>query len=286
MRLNFKEALAVLAAALPVVLFRAGFYIAGGFMVILLFGMGFFFLNLAGGAGPILATMLIAAALLGGLMTVWIWQRFFLFRQQAALLLLFSGRRPAAPVLSSAAHEAGRLFPDYSSWALLNRRIRRALVFFYRKGEKSFAPSDVSPRGSFLKTVDLLAAGTLGRAILSLALARGGDDARRSAREGLALFFRHGSGSRRLARRWLCFSTAAMAFLFLCLAVPNWLFFRAAGAPPGIGIVLAAAIAWLLHKAFVVPVVQAGVCGALLAEAKGHEPDAALCEKIAPQLTL
>ena len=53
-----------------------------------------------------------------------------------------------------------------------------------------------------------------------------------------------------------------------------------------IGVVLAAAIARLLHQAFIAPFVLAGLSASLLAETKGHEPDAALCEKITPLLTL
>ncbi|HSQ35622.1 MAG TPA: hypothetical protein VLQ89_06500, partial [Candidatus Binatia bacterium] len=69
------------------------------------------------------------------------------------------------------------------------------------------------------------------------------------------------------------------------LAVPNWIIFSSAGAPPAIGLVLALVIAWTLHQAFISPLALAGVSAALLSETQGCEPDAALCEKLAPLLT-
>mgnify|MGYP001597611994 CR=1 FL=1 len=77
------------------------------------------------------------------------------------------------------------------------------------------------------------------------------------------------------------FSAAGLIFIFLCLAVPNWLFFRNAGAPVWIGLVLAAAIARLLHQAFIAPFVLAGLSAALLAETRGQVPAPGLCEKMA-----
>ena len=84
----------------------------------------------------------------------------------------------------------------------------------------------------------------------------------------------------RLARRWVLFSAAGLFFLFLCLAVPNWIFFTGAGAPVWIGMALAAAIAGLLHQAFIAPFALAGVSASLLAETRGHEPDPGLCEEL------
>lgn len=72
-----------------------------------------------------------------------------------------------------------------------------------------------------------------------------------------------------------------LAFLFLCLALPNWFFFRGAGVPVAVGVALAAAIAWFLHQAFIAPLALAGVSAALLAETRGREPDLALCQAIA-----
>ena len=122
------------------------------------------------------------------------------------------------------------------------------------------------------------------QAILALAFSRGSTDPGRSVREGLALYFRHGMESRRLARQWLWFLLTGLVFLFLCLAVPNWFFFRGTGTPVWIGIVLAATIAWLLHQAFIQPLVLAGVSVALLAETRGKTPDKDLCEKLDSRL--
>jgi hypothetical protein len=285
MKLNFKDALAALAGALPAVLFRAVFYITGGFLVILVFGVALFALRLAGGVSAGMATLAIALALLGGLLAIRLWQRLFLYRRHAALLFLFSGRPQAAAGLAGAAREAKRFFPDRSSWGALNRRLRQAQVFFIRGGSEFAAPLSVAPAGFIGDAVDLASAGVLSQAVISLAFAREGGDAAAAVREALALFYRHGRESRRLARRWLLFSLAALALLFLCLAGPNWLFFRAAGVPAGIAIVLALAIAWLLHQAFVVPLVLAGVSTALLAETRGQEPDPALCAKVGPLVT-
>jgi hypothetical protein len=278
--LNFKEALATLARALPAFFLRAGFYVVGGFIIILLFGMGLFTLRLMGGAGPALATLVVTLPLLGGWLLLWLGQRFFLFRQQAVLLGLFSGSRPP-----DAAADAARRFLGQASWTALNRRIRRALRLFNRQGGGLPVPPLPSSRGLFSNSVDFLAAGILGQAVISLSFSRKGEDAGKAAQEGLALNFRYGVRSRSLARSWQGFSLASLALLFLCLAAANWLFFRAAGVPPAIGIVLAAAIAWLLHRAFVEPLVLAGVSASLLAETREHTPDTALCEKIASLLT-
>ena len=69
--------------------------------------------------------------------------------------------------------------------------------------------------------------------------------------------------------------------LFLAWPCPTGFFFSGAGAPVWIGIALAAAIAWLLHQAFIVPFVLAGVSAALLAETRDRIPDPELCEKLA-----
>jgi hypothetical protein len=209
-------------------------------------------------------------------------QRFFLYRQQAALLLLFSGWRPQTPGLTTASKEAGRFFPNYSGWVIVNRGLRRALATFYRN-RKEFPLLPATPaHGSFSRILDLLATGPLSQAILVLAFSRNGTDLGRSVRESLALYFQHGNESRRLARQWLMFSAVGLAFIFLCLALPNWFFFRSAGAPVAIGIVLAAAIAWLLHQAFVIPFVLAGVSSGLLTETSGKTTDPDLCEKLSP----
>ncbi|MCX6555371.1 MAG: hypothetical protein NTZ12_10250, partial [Candidatus Aminicenantes bacterium] len=133
--------------------------------------------------------------------------------------------------------------------------------------------------------LDWLADGLIGQAVLVLAFSRGGPDITLSVREGLALFSGHGAESRRLAQSWLWLSAAGLALLFFCLALPNWFIFSSAGVPIWIGIALAAIISWLLHQAFVIPFVLAGVSGALLAETSGKTPDPALCKKLAPFFT-
>ena len=280
MGINFKEALAMLSQALPAVLFRAGIFVAGGFMVIILFGMLLFVFRLAGGASQVVAIVVAVLALLGWWISGRVLQRFFLYRQRAAMLFLFSGCSLPAPGLAMAIHEVGRYFNSYSQWQALNRRLRLTLLSFYRSNEQVFEALALPRQTGVGKYIDILAAGPLSQAVLALAFSRGGTDAGRSAREGLALYFRHGMESRRLARQWLWFSAAGLVFLFLCLAIPNWFFFRSAGAPVEIGFVLAAAIAWLLHQAFVIPFVLAGVSGMLLAETRGKIPDPNLCEKL------
>jgi len=282
---NFREALVTLSRALPAVIFRAGIFIAGGFLVIIFFGMLLIALRLAGGVSQSVVIAVLVLAVLGGWGCSRVLQRFFLFRHRAALLLLFSERPTMAPGLSVAIHEAGRFFPDYSSWALMNRDLRRALSAFYHE-DRDFPLHPTSTSGGpFSGALDRLTNVTLAQAILALAFSRGDTDPSRSIREGLALYFRHGVESRRLARRWLWFSASGLAFLFLCLAIPNWFFFTSTGTPVEIGIVLAAAIAWLLHQAFVQPFVLAVVSAALLDSVKGREPDPALLAKIAPLLT-
>ena len=280
MTINFREALATLSRALPAVLFRAGIFVAGGFMVIILFGMVLFAFRLAGSSGRAVAMGITVMAVLGWLGSILVLQWFFLYRHRAALLFLFSGCPTAAPGLPAAIQETRLFFPDHSRWAVLNRGLRRALSVFYRVDGESSLRSAADADMRFSRTLDLLASGPLSQAILALAFSRGNTDPGRSAREALALYFRHGLESRRLARQWLWFSAAGLALLFLCLALPNWFFFRSAGAPVGIGIILAAAIAWLLHQAFVIPFVLAGMSGALLAETRGKTPDPDLCIKI------
>jgi hypothetical protein len=249
--------------------------VAGGFAVIILFGMLLFVFRVAGSGGQTVATIIVMLVVLGGWVSGRVLQRFILYRHRAAMLFLFSGRPAAMAGPSSALQEAVRFFPGYSSWSSLNRSLRRALSLVYRGSEELPVLSSVHSGW-----VDRLAAGPLSQAILVQAFARGGADAGRSAREGLALFLGQGMESRRQVRQWLWFSSAGLAFLFICLALPNWFFFRSAGAPVWIGVVLAAAIAWLLHQAFVIPFVLAGMSGALLAETRGQTPDPGLCEKL------
>jgi hypothetical protein len=255
-------------------------FVAGGFMVILLFGVMLFTSRLAGGGSPLVAAGIALLAVLGGWTIARILQRLFLYRQRAAMLLFFSGRSGGAAGLAPSIEESKRLVPDHSRWALLNRSLRSALFDFMRGNGYSPAPPAAQRPGGWSRILDLPASGPLSQAILALAYARGMDDGR-SVREALALYFAHGTESRRLARQWLLFSAAGQLFLFLCLAVPNWFFFRSAGAPVWIGIILAAAISRLLHQAFIAPLVLAGLSAALLAETRGCIPDPGSCEKLA-----
>lgn len=280
MDINFRVALTTLSRALTVVLFRAGIFVAGGFTVIIIFGMVLFAFRLAGGASSAVVTVVAGLAILGWWVIGRVLQRFFFYRQQSAMLLLFSECSLPAPGLAMASREVGRLFPDHSRWEVLNRRLRQALSAFYRGG-KDFPMQPAAVSGGHISGIgDQLAIGPLSQAILALAFSRNCTDTGRSVREGLALYFRHGIESRIQARQWLWFSAAGLAFLFLCLALPNWFFFKSAGAPVWIGIVLAAVIARVLHQAFVLPFVLAGISGLLLAETSGKIPDPGLCEKL------
>lgn len=271
MDVNFKDALTVIYRALPVVLFRAGIFAAGGFLVIIFFGMLLFILRPASGIDPVFALFLVVPVLVGGWAGAWLLQRFFLYRQQAAMLFLFSGRKSAVRGLAGALQEVSRLFPAHSSWAALNRTLRRALA--------CLAP-DGSPAKSARPYVSVLS-----QAVLALAFSRAGTGAGLQTREALALFIANGEECRNQSRQWSFFSFSGLAFLFLCLALPNWFFFASAGAPVWIGMVLAAVIAGLLHQAFIVPIVLAGICGSLLAETRDKTPDPALCEQFAPFFT-
>jgi hypothetical protein len=266
MGLNFKEALATVSRALPLVLLRAGIFVAGGFMVIIIFAMLLFAFRPGGGVNPAFALFLLVPVILSGWAVSRLLQRNFLFRHRAAMFYLFSGRKPAAPGLAGALQEVGRFFPEYSSWAAFNSSMNKALAGLAKDGSPAISSH--------------LVARELNQAVLVLAFSRGGTNAGHSTREALALFLEHGEKSRNWIRQWSYFSLAGLAFLFLCLALPNWIFFNGAGAPVWIGIVLAAAITWLLHQAFVVPLVLAGVCGALLTETSGKIPDQSICEKL------
>lgn len=275
MELNFKEALAVLARAFPAYLFYAGALVLGGLLVLVEFGLVLVAQRLARIAAPLAAVIVAAAVLLGGWLTLLAWRQLFLFRRQGAMLCLFSGAEPG-----QARTAVERWFPSYSAWAGWNRRLRRALFVLRRGGTfpKAAAPSP--------DLVGWLAEKAFSRAILALAFSRGQGDPARSIQEGLALYWLQGAGTRRLARRWLGFSVAGIALLFLCLALANGIIFTSAGVPVGIGIVLAAIIAWTLHQAFIAPLALAGVSTVLLAETQGCEPDPALCEMLASLLTL
>jgi hypothetical protein len=270
--LNFKEALAALARAFPAYLFYATALVLGGLLVLVEFGLALFAVRLVRIAAPVAAGIVAASILLGGWLTMAAWQRLFLYRRKASLLVLFSG---AEPLQVKAAAES--LFPSHSAWARRNRRLRQALftLGLERESTAAFA-SRIGGR---------LPESVFSPAILSLAFARG-NEPEVALREALSLYGQYGGQTRILARRWLGFSAITLALLFLCLALPNWFFFKSAGAPVAIGVALAAVIAWFLHQAFICPLALAGVSASLFAETKGRESDANLREKIAPLLTL
>jgi hypothetical protein len=276
MDLNFKEALATLARALPLVFSRAVVFVAGGFMVILLFAMLLVASRFAGGSASAVIVAITVMALGGGWISGRVLERFFLYRQRASMLFMFSGCPAAAAGRSGVILEVFRFFPAYATWATLNRKLRGFLSGAYHGSAEFSFPLEA--RGGRLGG---LTAGPLGQALLALAFVRGGGDAGQAAREALALFIRHGAASRELARRWLWFSAAGLAAIFLLLALPNYFFFSSAGAPLWLGMALAAAIAGLMHQAFIVPFVLAGVSAALLAATRGHSPDPELCDRLA-----
>lgn len=258
MDLNFKEALAALARAFPAFLLYAGLLVLGGLLLLLEFALLLAGLRLAPVSGPLAAWVGCAAVLLAGWLTLAAWRRLFLFRRQAAMLYLFSGADPCR-----AGAVVGKWFPSFAAWAGWNRRLRLA-----REG--------MAGGGRAVGSL-------LGPAVVALSFARGGA-VEAALRDGLALHCRHGARALPLARRWLRFSALGLVLLFLALALPNWFFFRAAGAPAAVGVALAAAIASFLHQAFVAPLALAGVSAALLDETRGREPDPALCLAIAPLL--
>ncbi len=266
MELNFRGALAALARAFPAYLPYAGVLVLAGLLVLLEFAIFLVALRLALISAPVAAWIITAAILMAGWLTLTAWRRWFLFRRLAAMLYLFSG---ADSCRAKAA--VGQWFPSHSAWARWNRGLRRALASLGRE----IGPAS----GSGARPVQSL----FRPAILALAFTRGGP-IEAALREGLALYCRHGARTSALARRWLGFSVTGLALLFLCLALPNWFFFRVAGAPVTVGVALAAVISWYLHQAFIAPLAMAGVSASLLTETKGREPDASLSEKAASLL--
>ncbi len=262
--MNFRGALAALARAFPAYPLYAGLWVLGGLLVLLEFALLLVVPRMVPIAAPMAAGIVTAAILLAGWLTLVSWRRLFLFRRQAAMLYFFSAADPCR-----AKAVVGQWFPSHSAWARWNRGLRRALARLGR---------EIGPAAGGLPLQSLFSP-----AILALAFARGGQ-IETALRDGLALYCRHGERTLPLARRWLGVSALGLLLLFLCLALPNWFFFRGAGAPVAVGIALAAAIACFLHQAFVAPLALAGVSAALLAETSGFEPDPALCETIAPLL--
>ena len=114
MNSNFREALVKLSRALPAVIFRAGIFIAGGFLVIIFFAMLLIALRLAGGVSQSVIIAVLVLAVLGGWGCGRVLQRFFLFRHRAALLLLFPivpPWLPASPQPSKRSDDFSRIIP-------------------------------------------------------------------------------------------------------------------------------------------------------------------------------
>ncbi len=186
-------------------------------------------------------------------------------RQRARPGLLREDRAPAYSLTSSR-----NIFSSYSQWRALNLKLRRALSFSRGLPRQTMIKSLAGwTRSCLASPADAIIA----QAVMILAFSRpNGADIAISLREGLVLFSAAGAENRRRSRRWLWFSAAGLSFIFLCLALPNWFIFSSAGAPVWIGVVLAAIISGLLHQAFVVPLVLAGVSASLLLETRGKIP--------------
>jgi hypothetical protein len=163
MGVNFREALATLSRALPVVLFRAGIFVAGGFMVIIIFGMLLFALRLAGSANQGVVIVVAVTVVLGWLVSGLVLQRFFFYRYRAAMLLLFSGRSLPVSGLAAVIREAGRFFPNYSRWAVVNRGLRRALSALTRAVENIPNFRSRLPTGVFLEPLTCWPKGKLAK---------------------------------------------------------------------------------------------------------------------------
>jgi len=268
--LNFKGALAALSRALPDYLFYAAALLLGGLLVLLEFGLALFAMRLARIVASLAIVILTAIILLGGWLTILVWQRFFLYRRLASMLYLFSGAEP-----SKAKDAVRRFFPACSNWTRWKRRLRKALVGLGRENEPAVVPLP----GAGGRLAGLV----FSPAVFVLAFVRCGEPAV-AIREGLALYWRQEGRIQGQARRWLGFSLAGFTLLFLCLALANAFIFYSVGVPVVIGITLAFVIAWVVHQAFVAPLALAGVSAALLSETKGRDPDPDLCARIAPML--
>lgn len=267
MGLNLREALAAVARAFADFLVLAAAFVACGFLALAEFVALLVAARGAGFHGPAAVPLLAVLIVLAGALTLAAWER-LLFRRQAAMLFAFAGRDPGA-----AGREARAMFPNAASWARGARSLRQALLALRRAEEPAAARPGISGR---------LAEAAFCRAVLVLAISRGETGRTEGLAAALALYWQQGEETRRTAERWLRFSATAQALLFAVLALANVLIFRQAGAPAMIGIALAVAVAWPLHRAFFAPLALAGVSAALLEEARGREPDAGLIGRIAP----
>jgi len=268
--LNVRDALASVARAFADFLLHVGSFVACGLVALAEFAALLVALRAAGLHGPIAAPLLAALVVLAGGLTLAAWERFF-FRSRAAMLFAFAGR-------GAGRSGAGprEMFPDGASWARAGRRLRRALVALRRDSESPASRAWASAR---------LAEAAFCRAILVLAISRGKAERTGGAAEALALYWRQGVETRKMAVRWLRFSASAQALLFAVLALANVLIFSQAGAPQAIGVALAVVVAWPLHRAFFAPLALAGVSACLLEETRGQEPDVELSQRIALLLT-
>jgi len=267
--LNLGEALAALSRAFADFLIHAAAMVACGFVALVEFAALLVVTRGAGIHGPAAVLLLAALIVLAGALTLAAWER-LLFRRKAAMLFAFAGRDAGL-----AGGAARVMFPDAASWSRSGRWLRQALYALRRAGEPADLPPGISGR---------VAETAFCRAILALAVSRGYRDQPQGLAEALALYWRHGVQTRRTAEHWLRFSATSQALLFAVLALANVLIFRHAGAPAAIGVALAVAVAWPLHRAFFAPLALAGVSAALLSETNGREPDAVLCNKITPLL--
>lgn len=269
MGLNLREALAAIARAFADFLVLAAAFVACGFLALAEFVALLAAARGAGFHGPAAVPLLALLIVLAGALTLAAWER-LLFRRQAAMLFAFAGRDPDA-----AGREARAMFPDAVNWSRTGRRLRQALHALRRADEPAAARPGIPGR---------LAEAAFSRAILVLAISRGETDRTEELAAALALYWQQATGTRRTAEGWLRFSAAAQALLLAILALANVLIFRQAGAPATIGVALAVAVAWPLHRAFFAPLALAGVSAALLEEARGREPDAGLRRRIAALL--
>jgi hypothetical protein len=267
--LNLRDALAGVSRAFADFLVHAGAFVGCGFVALVEFAALLVVARGAGLKGPAAVPLLAALVVLAGALTLAAWERLF-FRRKAAMLFAFAGR-DAGPI----GREARELFPDAAGWSRAARRLRQALVALRRAGET----------GPIRPGIPGLAAETaFCRAVLTLAISRGSGDLGQRLPAALALYWRHGVETRRMAERWLRFSASAQGLLFAVLALANVLIFRQAGAPATVGVALAVAVAWPLHRAFFAPLALAGVSAALIAETRGREPDEDLSRRIASLL--
>ena len=126
----------------------------------------------ASGIDPVFGLFLVVPVLVGGWVSAWLLQRFFLYRQQAAMLFLFSGRKPASPGWPAPSRRPAA-FPRSFALGGPEPRPAQALFAFHRGGEERFDRIGCRRRRSF---PDPGPAGpaAVSQAILTLAFSRAG----------------------------------------------------------------------------------------------------------------